>query len=231
MKRLVLWLSCTIVILLMIGEINGMNRGSFNYEDQMQPGNLLGSELDKEEENERWDKESGVYSNFEYGFAWQLPREITWIKIGGTERHTVFKATIPSEGIVVLVNVKQVAVNGAIDIWNYAEQMKAYFRAKEGKQAINGEYFQYTVNSEKCILCGKHALKLNYISWQEDDRHDEPVVYRSFDYIYVYDGYIYILAVKMLEEMYEDIKEADLDFLPEDMVDEIYSGYTIVHKN
>lgn len=75
-------------------------------------------------QNERWDKDNYIYSNYEYGFSWTLPNEVPWKIITGTEKHTVFKAFQPDTYINVFVNVNKIEIRNESkydisDIYNY----------------------------------------------------------------------------------------------------------------
>ena len=41
---------------------------------------------------EKWDEKNYIYSNYTYGFGWNLPKDFKWKRIEGYEKHTVFRA-------------------------------------------------------------------------------------------------------------------------------------------
>lgn len=53
---------------------------------------------------EKWNAKQYTYSNYTYGFGWDLPKDYEWERIDGQEKHTVFRAS--GFPFVVFVNAQ-----------------------------------------------------------------------------------------------------------------------------
>lgn len=176
-------------------------------------------------QNERWDKDNYIYSNYKYGFSWTLPNEIAWKRITGTEKHTVFKAFQPDTYVNVFVNVNKIESKNASkydisDIYNYiiekSDSIDKVAEINTGIKTISHKF-------KKCLLCGQNAYKSYHHTMLKDDRYDEPLEFISTSYYYIYNGFSYAVTIKMYKYVcdYEGIN---------DFIDDIFRGYTIVNK-
>ena len=161
-------------------------------------------------QNERWDKDNYIYSNYEYGFSWTLPNEVSWKIITGTEKHTVFKAS----------DVYKRQKYDISDIYNYiiekSDSIDKVVEINTGIKTISHKF-------KKCLFCGQNAYKSYQHTMLKDDRYDDPIEFISTSYYYIYKGISYAVTIKMHKNVY-DYEGAN------DFINEIFRGYTIVNK-
>lgn len=82
--------------------------------------------------NERWDKETGVYSNFEYGYTINLPSPLEWKKTTGNALHTSVKFENVVDGTIFFVNVIPMKQTAEISTWDiYTDAKAAFDKQKE----------------------------------------------------------------------------------------------------
>lgn len=176
-------------------------------------------------QNERWDKDNCIYSNYEYGFSWTLPNEVPWKIITGTEKHTVFKAFQPDTYINVFVNANKIEGKNKSkydisDIYNYiiekSDSIDKVVEINTGIKTISHKF-------KKCLFCGQNAYKSYQHTMLKDDRYDDPIEFISTSYYYIYKGISYAVTIKMYKNVY-DYEGAN------DFINEIFRGYTIVNK-
>ena len=149
---------------------------------------------------EKWDARQYTYSNYTYGFGWDLPKDYEWERIDGQEKHTVFRAS--GFPFVVFVNA-QASADPNADLWSYygkyvkiAEQLDAKIEKKTGM-------IVYERTFEKCTLMGKHAIKTTFKEYFKDSRYDEPGENIAEEYTLIMNGYLMTIALKMPKEIYD----------------------------
>jgi hypothetical protein len=54
---------------------------------------VISSVYSTDNTQEKWDSNSGKFSNYSYGIGWKLPSELEWEREPGDEQHTIFRAT------------------------------------------------------------------------------------------------------------------------------------------
>ena len=62
----------------------------------------------------------------------------------------------------------------------------------------------YERTFEKCNLLGKRAIKTTFKEYFSDSRYDRPQENIAVEYLVVLDGYLFILAVKMPKQIYDE---------------------------
>ena len=184
---------------------------------------LLINSKEAKGQNERWDKNNYIYSNYQYGFSWTLPNDVTWEKITGTEKHTIFKVVQPDTNITVFVNASKIETKEPIeaDIWQYQEYIKNILKATEKITEQNTGLKTISSTFSKCTLCGQHAFKTTNLSSLKDDRYDEDLKIVTLSYLYYYKGYTFTVTIKAYKEIYDAASE---------YIKNIFRGYTIVRK-
>lgn len=150
---------------------------------------------------ERWDAKNYNYSNFTYGFGWDLPKGYEWEKIDGQEKHTVFR--VAGYPFVVFVNA-QVAAKDK-DLWTVYDQyveMAEYLDAQVEKKT---GLLVYERTFEKSTLIGHHAIKTTFKEYLKDSRYDEARENYAEEYIIIANGYILTIAVKIPKDVYDAV--------------------------
>ena len=170
-------------------------------------------------EVERWDKDNYIYSNYQYGFGWNLPPDLEWKRVIGQERHTVFRA----EGapFSVFANIQDMV--GELDLWQKYSQITELLLDVDLKIEKASGMIVYERTFEKCNLLGKRAIKTTFKEYFSDSRYDRPQENIAVEYLVVLDGYLFILAVKMPKQIYDeyDCTEA---------ISNIFKGFRLATK-
>ena len=169
---------------------------------------------------ERWDAKNYNYSNFTYGFGWDLPKDYEWEKLDGQEKHTVFR--VAGFPFVVFVNA-QVAAKDK-DLWtvydqytSMVEQLDIQLEKKTGKMV-------YERTFEKCTLVGHHAIKTTFKEYFKDSRYDEAQENYAEEYITIANGYILTIALKMPKDVYDAVDCSTA-------ISEIFKGFRFTVKH
>lgn len=149
---------------------------------------------------EKWDANNYIYTNHTYGFGWNLPADFEWKRIEGHEKHTAFRA----EGgpLAVFVNVQ--VQNQDVDLWATYDKFTSMLEQMDVSLEKRTGQLNYERTFEKCTLFGKHAIKTTFKEYLKDSRHTEPVENYAEEYIFIKDGYNYVVAVKLPKEVYEE---------------------------
>lgn len=184
---------------------------------------LIGCNFSAYSQAERWDPKNCIYSNYHFGFSWTFPSDVTWEKIVGTEKHTVFKVVQPDTDITAFVNVNRVESNetDAIDIWKTYDNIVANYKKIDKYIEENTGMKTVSHTFEKCIFCGKPAYKSYHHSSFIDDRYDEPLEVISLTYSYAYKGFTFMVTIKSYKSVYEIIEK---------YIQDIFKGYIIVNS-
>ena len=174
---------------------------------------------------ERWDSKTAVYSNFEWGFSWTLPNEVTWEKSSGMERHTVFRAINPDLQLTVFVNINPASNNVKLSEdtpWDKFEFIKKQLTEIENSipDAVGGRVTESHV--EKVKFGGKKAIKNTYITrYDDDDRYkNDPYEVYAVTYTFVHKNANWSVSFKL----YKDI----LDYAGEEIIDEVFRGFNFI---
>ena len=170
---------------------------------------------------EKWDAKQCTYSNYTYGFGWDLPKEFEWERIDGQEKHTIFRAT--GFPFVVFVNA-QVSIAPNEDLWDYydkyvkkVEQLDAQIGKKTGM-------IVYERTFEKCTLLGRHAIKTTFKEYFKDSRYEQPSEKYSEEYTLTMNGYNMTIALKMPKEVYDAVDCSAA-------ISEIFKGFRFTIKH
>lgn len=157
------------------------------------------------EKDYKWDSENFVYSNFKYNFTWEFPDTnlFKWEMTTGNAEHTVFKTKEVNSGTVSFVNVIHVNPLEDKDIWPMKDSLKEKMETLTKKSMdLTGEICKMKT-FKTCMFCGKHAIKYVYTSYLKDDRYKDPITHTSINYLYAYRNNLYIVGVKMHNEVYD----------------------------
>ncbi len=169
---------------------------------------------------ERWDAKNYSYSNFTYGFGWDLPKDYEWGRIDGQEKHTVFR--VAGFPFVVFVNV-QVAAKDK-DLWTmydkYTEMVEQLDVQVEKKTGL----LAYERTFEKCTLIGHHAIKTTFKEYFKDSRYDEAQENYAEEYTMIANGYILTIALKIPKDVYDAIDCSTA-------ISEIFKGFRFIVKH
>lgn len=169
---------------------------------------------------ERWDAKNCSYSNFTYGFGWDLPKDYEWERLDGQEKHTVFR--VAGFPFVVFVNA-QVAAKDK-DLWTVydqyvelAENLDIQIEKKTGRMV-------YERTFEKCTLIGHHAIKTTFKEYFKDSRYDEAQENYAEEYTMIANGYILTIALKIPKDIYDAVDCSTA-------ISEIFKGFRFTVKH
>lgn len=170
---------------------------------------------------ERWDSQNCTYSNYTYGFGWNLPKEYKWEKVNGQEKHTVFR--VQGAPFVVFVNA-QVSHSNGKDLWSVYDKYTAMVEELDAAIEKATGKLMYERTFDKCKLFGQNAIKTTYKGYYKDSRYIEPIETYTEEYIFIWGGYTLIAAVKIPKAIYDeyDCTEA---------ISEIFKGFRITVKH
>lgn len=171
---------------------------------------------------ERWDAKNYQYSNYTYGFRWDLPKDLKWERQQGQEQHTPFRAQDPETMFTVFVNA-QVA-NNAKDLWSIYEQYTALIEQADIAMEKKTGLLAYERTFEKSILLGQHAIKTTFKEYFKDSRFAEPVETYAEEYMVVANGYIFTIAVKIPKVIYDAVDCSDA-------ISETFKGFGFTIKH
>lgn len=158
-------------------------------------------------DDERWDADNCVYSNFKYGFSFMLPCDVAWHLTSGTSKHTVFKIVQPDTEITMFVNVHPLT-NIKGDMWdNYNLFVNQVLPTSMNATNANSAEQVNSSRHEKCEFCGKHAIKVEYESTLYDDRYDAPIDIKTINYVFIHHGALTTLALKSYTNVNETLLE------------------------
>lgn len=171
-----------------------------------------------ENEEERWDAENCIYSNFKYGVAFTLPNNMAWHKVSGTAKHTVVKFVQPDTQLTLFVNINPINGSSNItDIWDvYEEYTNTVLQLVKNTVNRNSAEQIKDHNFQKAEFCGRHAIKTCYTSILGDDRHDEKIRLITIDYTFIYNNSTTTVTVKCYDEIMNLYKKQGIsmeDFL------------------
>ena len=180
----------------------------------------LSSETSTNTHFERWDAQHFVYTNYTYGFGWNLPQDFEWEKMDGQEKHTVFRAQC--KPFTVFVNA-QVADN-TVDLWTvygrFTSALEQLDLAAEKKTGL----LVYERTFEKCTLIGQHAIKTTFKEYFKDSRYKEPMENYAEEYMVILNGYIMTIALKMPKAIYDSIDCSEA-------ISEVFKGFRMSIKH
>ena len=171
------------------------------------------------DEMERWDKDNYIYSNYQYGFGWNLPTDYEWKRVMGHEKHTIFRAE--SDSFYVFANVQDMV--GNLDLWQkFSEITELLLNTDVYLEHKTGQ-ITYERTFEKCNILGKHAIKTTFKEYLSDSRYENPVENYVEEYLVVIDGYLFILAVKLPQRIYNDYDCAEV-------ISNVFKGFRLATK-
>ncbi len=150
---------------------------------------------------ERWDAHTYQYSNYTYGFNWNLPKDFEWERQQGQEQHTPFRA----QGTPFTVFVNAQVVNNPVDLWSVYNQYTAMIEQADLSMEKKTGLLAYERSFEKCTLMGKHAIKTSFKEYFKDSRFKEPIESYAEEYIVVANGYTFIIAIKIPKAVYDSV--------------------------
>ena len=163
---------------------------------QTNPGALFAHGADNT--LEKWDSNSGKFSNYSYGIGWNLPSELEWKREPGDEQHTIFRAT----GGPFLVFINAQPVNPNTDLWEiYPQFIKSLEDIDVLAEKETGK-ITYERTHEKVTLFGKHAIKTTFKEYFKDDRFDKAFEIYAEEYIIIRNGYTLIVAIKVDDDIH-----------------------------
>ena len=169
---------------------------------------------------EKWDAKHYRYSNYTYGFGWDLPKDIEWRKVEGMEKHTVFRAE--TKTIAVFVNA-QVA-NKIKDLWDVYDIYTATIEQLDKQNEKKTGLLVYERTFTKKNLIGQHAIKTTFKEYFKDDRYEEPFENHAEEYIVIHNGFTFIIAVKIRKDLYDAIDCSQF-------ISDIFKGFYFTVKN
>lgn len=150
---------------------------------------------------EYWSKESGRYTNWDYGFVFNFNPEYGFEKVLQQSRHTVFRAEAFDGLLTAFVNVN--AVGATMDPWDTFEQQKELLtKAMNKNEALTGEKVT-KIDFEKTILAGHHAIKYIYWTQLRLEGLNEPVRFVSTTYVMNEYKQTWQVSIKVLADAYD----------------------------
>ncbi|MBR5147996.1 MAG: retroviral-like aspartic protease family protein [Bacteroidaceae bacterium] len=149
---------------------------------------------------EKWDEKNYTYSNYAYGFGWNLPKEFKWERVEGYEKHTAFR--VEGAPFVVFANVHVQEKGG--DLWEVFDQFVSLMEQLDASLEKRTGQLNYERTYKKCTLFGQHAIKTTFKEYFKDSRYDEPIENYAEEYILIKDGYNYTFALKLPKSVYDE---------------------------
>lgn len=169
---------------------------------------------------ERWDAKNYNYSNFTYGFGWDLPKDYEWEKLDGQEKHTVFR--VAGFPFVVFVNA-QVAAKDK-DLWMVYDQYVEMAENLDAQAEKKTGLLVYERTFEKSTLIGHHAIKTTFKEYFKDSRYNEAQENYAEEYITIANGFILTIALKMPKDVYDAVDCSTA-------ISEIFKGFRFTVKH
>lgn len=169
---------------------------------------------------EKWDAKKCRYSNYTYGFGWDLPSDFKWEKVEGKEKHTVFRAE--GKPFVVFVNAQVSAADK--DLWTVYKQYTEMIEQIDVQLEKKVGLMVYERTFEKCTLMGHHAIKTTFKEYFKDSRYDEAVENYAVEYYLILNGYNMTIALKMPKEIYDSVDCRTA-------ISEIFKGFRLTVKH
>ena len=169
---------------------------------------------------ERWDAHTYQYSNYTYGFNWNLPKDFEWERQQGQEQHTPFRA----QGTPFTVFVNAQVVNIPVDLWSVYNQYTATIEQADLAMEKKTGLLAYERSFEKCTLLGQHAIKTTFKEYFTDSRFKEPIESYAEEYIVVANGYTFIIAVKIPKVVYDSVDCSE-------SISDVFKGFKFTIKH
>lgn len=169
---------------------------------------------------ERWDAKNCSYSNYTYGFGWNLPKDYEWERLDGQEKHTVFR--VAGFPFVVFVNA-QVAAKDK-DLWTIYDQYTSMVEQLDIQFEKNTGLLVYERTFKKCTLIGHHAIKTTFKEYFKDSRYDEAQENYAEEYTMIANGYILTIALKIPKDVYDAVDCSTA-------ISEIFKGFRFTVKH
>lgn len=157
---------------------------------------------------EKWDKETSTYINYDVGFHWNLLRDFDWVKYPTNNQNTVFKAA-SDVGITVLVSARNIGVDSnEYDACDFIEEIKQGFgMILKERDALTGSQseIKYAVCSN---FLGKNAIKIIIKCSLYDDIRNES--YYEISYNFLKGETLFGVTAQIMEEAYYYLDESDI---------------------
>ena len=169
---------------------------------------------------ERWDAQHFTYTNYTYGFGWNLPQDFEWERMEGQEKHTVFRAQC--KPFAVFVNA-QVA-DKMVDLWTVYDRFTSSIEQLDLAAEKRTGLLVYERTFEKCNLIGQHAIKTTFKEYFKDSRYKEPMENYAEEYMVILNGYIMTIALKMPKAVYDAIDCSEA-------ISEVFKGFRMSIKH
>ncbi len=169
---------------------------------------------------ERWDAQHYIYTNYTYGFGWNLPQVFEWEKMDGQEKHTVFRAQCTP--FTVFVNA-QVADN-KVDLWTVYDRFTSALEQLDLAAEKKTGLLVYERTFEKCNLIGQHAIKTTFKEYFKDSRYKEPMESYAEEYMVILNGYIMTIALKIPKAVYDSVDCSEA-------ISEVFKGFRMSIKH
>ena len=169
---------------------------------------------------ERWDANTYQYSNYTYGFHWNLPKDFEWERQQGQEQHTPFRA----QGTPFTVFVNAQVANNPKDLWSVYDQYTAMVEQADLAMEKKTGLLAYERTFEKCTLLGQHAIKTTFKEYFKDSRFKEPIESYAEEYIVVANGYTFIIAVKIPKVVYDSVDCSEA-------ISDVFKGFKFTIKH
>lgn len=170
--------------------------------------------------DERWDKETGVYSNFEYGYTINLSSPLEWKRTTGNALHTSVKFENVIDGTIFFVNVIPMKQKTEITAWDVYEEVKTAFNKQKEytKKTIGVEFISDSF--EKVIFRGIKSLKATSVYKIESDELETPLIVEQVSYSLIRNNSTFTIGVKAIFKSRKDSQS---------YLRKIFSGFGLVH--
>ncbi len=169
---------------------------------------------------EKWDAKNYIYTNYTYGFGWNLPKDFEWERVEGHEKHTPFRAQ--GAPFAVFVNA-QVNDSGA-DLWEIYDKFSSTIEQMDLEMEKKTGQLNYERTFEKATLFGQHAIKTTFKEYFKDSRFNDPIENYAEEYFVIWNGYTLIIAVKLPKSIYEQ-------YDCRDAISKVFQGFRISVKH
>lgn len=173
-------------------------------------------------EDERWDAESGVYSNFVYGYTIRLFDPSHWEKTAGSAQHTAVRFDHTENGYMLTVNIipmnEYVSSGSTWDVYdNFKGLMQTqieYLQKQLGSKILSS-------NCSKVIFCGKKSVKTSLLYEMESDQLPAPMKILQESYSFLYNNATFTVGAKGLYINKNSNKD----------MNSIFSCFGLIHSN
>ena len=160
----------------------------------------------------KWDTKNGVYTNYTYGFSWDMGKEYKWKQEKRTAGDDSFVVSSEEVGFMAITMAAKRPKGKSFDIWTTIDKVKANYEGQLKNQGLKTKANKY----EKTTFQGLHAILI------DETREISGMEFHGSSY-YVYKNNIVYYISLFVPSAMESIGGKDL----QNMKTELLNGYKI----